>query len=120
MRRLLLLITTLLLCGGFQAVAQTVTPLLVEADGTEFKATLADGRVLRSPDLVGARLVIAMGGQAIRVRLDGVERDPDAKIRHGVAAYVFGAGRRWRLAERVRCGARRPAPGIPDRGPSEC
>ena len=43
------------------------------------RSTLTDGRVLRSRDLVGARLVIAMGGQAIRVRLDGVEPDPDAK-----------------------------------------
>ena len=80
MRRLILLVTTLLLCGSFQAAAQTVTPVLVEADGTEFKATLGDGRVLRSGDLVGARLVIAMDGQAIRVRLDGVERDPDARF----------------------------------------
>jgi hypothetical protein len=53
----------------------------VEVDGTEFKATLADGRVMRSPDLVGAVLTLAVRGQATRVRIDAVERDPDA--RHG-------------------------------------
>jgi hypothetical protein len=68
-----------LFCGASSAAAQTVLPKLVEADATEFKATLTDGRILRSRDLVGARLVIAMGGQTIRVRLDAVERDPDAK-----------------------------------------
>lgn len=68
-----------MLFGGWSASAQTVVPKVVEADATEFKATLTDGRVLRSRDLVGARLVIALGGQAIRVRLDGVERDPEAK-----------------------------------------
>jgi hypothetical protein len=61
------------------AQAQTVVPQSVEADGTEFKVTLSDGRILRSHDLVGARLVIAMGGQAMRVRIDAVEADPEAK-----------------------------------------
>jgi len=51
----------------------------VEAYGTEFKATFSDGRVLRSHDLVGARLVISFEGQLVRVRIDGVERDPDSK-----------------------------------------
>ena len=41
------------------AAAQTVVPQSVEAEATEFKVTLSDGRVLRSRDLVGARLVIA-------------------------------------------------------------
>jgi len=63
------------------AISQTVTPLLVEADATEFKATLTDGRVLRSRDLIGARLVIAMDGRAVRVRIDGVE--PDLEARNG-------------------------------------
>ena len=61
------------------AISQTVTPLLVEADATEFKATLTDGRVLRSRDLIGARLVIAMDGRAVRVRIDGVDPDPEAR-----------------------------------------
>jgi hypothetical protein len=54
-------------------------PLSVEADGSEFKAILSDGRTLRSRDLVGATLVIAIKGQGIRVRIDAVERDPDAR-----------------------------------------
>jgi hypothetical protein len=51
----------------------------VEADGTEFKATFADGRVLRSRDLVGARLTMAVDGRAVRIRIDAVERDPDTR-----------------------------------------
>ena len=81
MKRLMLSAMTIaaMLYGVPDVAAQTVVPLSVEADGSEFKAILSDGRLLRSRDLVGARLVIAMGGQAIRVRLDGVERDPDAR-----------------------------------------
>jgi hypothetical protein len=60
------------------AQAQTIVPQSVEADATEFKVTLSDGRMLRSHDLLGARLVIAMQGQAVRVRIDAVEPDPDA------------------------------------------
>jgi hypothetical protein len=78
MRVIVLTVAVHLACGASSAGAQTVQPKLVEADATEFKATLTDGRVLRSRDLVGARLVIAMGGKAIRVRLDAVESDPDA------------------------------------------
>jgi hypothetical protein len=81
MRRAFFLVaaSVAMLGGGFPATAQTVVPKLVETEATEFKATLTDGRVLRSRDLVGARLVIAIGGQAIRMRLDAVERDPDAR-----------------------------------------
>ena len=77
--RLLLLLAATLLTGAAPASAQTVVPKSVEADASEFKVTLSDGRTLGSRDLVGARLVIAMGGQAIRMRLDAVERDPEAK-----------------------------------------
>ena len=51
-----------MLCGAFGAAAQSVVPLSVQADGTEFVVLLADGRVLRSSDLVGATLVIAING----------------------------------------------------------
>jgi hypothetical protein len=78
-RRLFLSVTAALLCCDWSAFAQSVVPKLVEAEASEFKVTLTDGRVLRSRDLVGARLVIAMGGQTIRVRIDGVEPDPEAK-----------------------------------------
>jgi hypothetical protein len=48
----------------------------IEADGTQFKVTMSDGRVLRSRDLVGATLSIAMGGAIRRIRIDAVETDP--------------------------------------------
>jgi hypothetical protein len=74
------LLTAALLAFGIAAArAEAVIPQSVEAEASEFKVTLTDGRVLRSRDLIGARLVIAMGGQAIRMRLDGVEPDPDAR-----------------------------------------
>ena len=62
-----------------QGGAQSASLKSVEVQGTEFKVALTDGRVLRSREIVGARLTIAMGGQMVRVRIDGVERDPDAK-----------------------------------------
>jgi hypothetical protein len=49
---------------------------MVEAEGTAFRVTLADGRVLHSPDLVGATLGVAMNGKTFLLRIDGVERDP--------------------------------------------
>jgi hypothetical protein len=81
MRRLMLSVMTFaaMLYGVFDVAAQSVVPLSVEADGSEFKAILSDGRTLRSRDLVGATLVIAIKGQGIRVRIDAVERDPDAR-----------------------------------------
>jgi hypothetical protein len=74
-----LLTAALLALSIAAARAEAIVPQSVEVDGSEFKVTLTDGRVMRSRDLVGARLVIAMSGQAIRVRIDGVERDPDAR-----------------------------------------
>jgi hypothetical protein len=52
----------------------------VLVDGTEFKVMLADGRVLRSRDLVGATLMMQIGPRALRVRIDAVEHDPDARL----------------------------------------
>jgi ADYC domain len=51
----------------------------IAAEATQFRLTLADRRVLRSPDLVGANLVIATPGGTARIRIEAVERDPDAK-----------------------------------------
>jgi len=51
----------------------------VEADGTQFKVTLSDGSVLRSPQLAGAVLTVTARGETLRLRIDGVELDPDAK-----------------------------------------
>ena len=95
------------------AISQTVTPLLVEADATEFKATLTDGRVLRSRDLIGGRLVIAMDGRAVRVRIDGVEPDPEA--RNGtVWLHTFSVARAQR-PHRHHHGDRHGSDGRPDR-----
>lgn len=49
----------------------------IEAEETRFKVTLSDGQILRSPDLIGAVLTIDAGKEAMRVRIDAVERDPE-------------------------------------------
>ena len=54
------------------------------ADGTEFVLTIGDGRVLRSPDLVGATLMIGEGGDQVAVTIVSVEEDP-----HAVGGRVF-------------------------------
>jgi hypothetical protein len=74
-----IMICAAILVAASGVSAQTVVPLSVEADGTEFKALLSDGRTLRSRDMVGATLVVALKGQAVRIRIDAVERDPDAR-----------------------------------------
>ncbi|TWT15312.1 ADYC domain-containing protein [Reyranella sp. CPCC 100927] len=77
----LAIVASLLSVG--QAAAQSAPaaqpPVLqtIEAEGTQFKVTMSDGRVLRSPQLVGATLVIAAGGGTVRLRIDAVERDPE-------------------------------------------
>jgi ADYC domain len=49
----------------------------LEAVGTLFRVTTPDGRVLTSPDLIGAVLdVTDEAGRTITVRIDGVDRDP--------------------------------------------
>jgi hypothetical protein len=51
----------------------------VEVEGTLFKITLTDGRVLRSSDLIGSNLLIGEPDRLLRVRLDAIEQDPDDK-----------------------------------------
>ena len=58
------------------ALAGATTLQSIEADGTQFKVTFTDGRVLRSPDLVGATLTVAVRGNIRRMRIDAVETDP--------------------------------------------
>jgi len=58
--------------------AAATEPRSVEVDGTEFKVTLTDGRVLSSAELVGATLTISTSAGTMHVRIDAVERDPDA------------------------------------------
>jgi len=72
-----LAIAAFLLSAGGAAAQSPPVLQSIEAEGTQFKVTMSDGRVLRSPQLVGATLVIAMGGNTARVRIDAVERDPE-------------------------------------------
>jgi len=74
MRRLIVAVLALLSCS-MPAVARPAPEVTVE--GTEFVATLADGRVLRSRDLVGAALDVEFAGQPLRIRIAAVERDPE-------------------------------------------
>jgi hypothetical protein len=76
--------------GTDAAPVQTLGVQTLEVDGTRFKITLADGRVLRSPDLIGANLLIDQGNRLLRVRLDGIEADPDDK-----RTEVSDADRLW-------------------------
>jgi hypothetical protein len=48
----------------------------VDTEGTQVTVTLPDGRVLRSPDLVGAVLSPSSG---LRVRIDAVEQAPGSR-----------------------------------------
>ena len=49
---------------------------LLEVAGTVFRVTMPDGRVLSSPDLIGAVLDVAdEAGQTMTVRIDAVARD---------------------------------------------
>lgn len=64
------------------ALAAQPVPTRVEADGPMLKVTLSDGRVLTSPDLVGAVLTIRDEGGAVRrVKLAGLSDDPADKSR---------------------------------------
>lgn len=59
-----------------QALAAPAELKSLEVEGTQFKATLSDGRVLHSSELVGAILTVANAAGAIKVRIDAVEPDP--------------------------------------------
>jgi hypothetical protein len=65
-----------LFCGP-TALAEPPSVQSVGVQGTEFVVTLTDGRSLRSRELVGAVLNVRFDGQPVRVRIAGVERDPD-------------------------------------------
>jgi hypothetical protein len=66
---LLLLTTTV--------AAQSAPSIAVE--GTEFVATLGDGRILRSRDLAGATLDVRFEGRPAKLRIASVELDPQDK-----------------------------------------
>ncbi len=70
-----LLLMLLVACPG---LAAEVEPIAVTADRTEFVVTMSDSRELRSRNLAGATLTVAMDGGLMRVRIDAVELDPEA------------------------------------------
>jgi hypothetical protein len=76
-----LAVPLLLLSSIAIEAAPPTVPTSVVAGGTQFVATLADGRVLRSPQLVGAVLTVAIGGKTARLRIDAVEADPGDPVR---------------------------------------
>ena len=63
------------------AYAQSAALQSIEAEGTQFKVILTDGRVLRSRELVGATLTIAHNGTTQRIRIEAAETDPGAPER---------------------------------------
>ena len=65
-----------MVCATTLAGAAPTALQSTEAVGTQFKVTLADGRVLLSPELVGAILTVAFDGAQRRIRIDAVETDP--------------------------------------------
>jgi hypothetical protein len=75
----------LVCCAGVPAQASEPLPVAslavasLAVEGTLFTATLSDGRVLHSADLVGASLLINGGDHLLRLRIDTLERDPDDK-----------------------------------------
>lgn len=92
-----------LLCNacGFPTPGDGRTPerlaiASVGIEGTAFRIATNDGRVLRSPDLVGAVLGIRLGGTERRIRIDSVSTDlsdPDVLV-HSIS--VEGSDGRWR------------------------
>lgn len=59
------------------AFAQSPSVSSLGVDGTEIVVGLADGRTLRSRDLVGAVLKVRFEGEPAEVRIAAVEADPD-------------------------------------------
>ena len=61
------------------AAAQVPSVKTISVDGTEIVVALSDGRTLRSKELVGATLDVRFEGEPAKVRIAGVELDPDDK-----------------------------------------
>src|SRR5262249_7703621 len=65
------------------AVAQSATLPRIEVVGTTLRMHLPDGSIREGAALVGATLVVAVGGETLRVRIAGVEhdaRDPRGEV----------------------------------------
>lgn len=94
MCRIVIAFIAVLLASVAPAAAQKAPRVTVE--GTEFVATLADGRILRSSDLVGAVLDVRIGGKPRRIRIAAVEVDPSDRSRsiwlHTLEVPAAGGG----------------------------
>ena len=61
---------------------------MVEVARTTLRARLADGSIREGPALIGATLIVAVGGRTLKVRIGGIE--PDARDDRGeVMLYDF-------------------------------
>lgn len=69
----------LLVATSATGLAQSPPVRALGVEGTEIVVTLADGRSLRSQDLVGAVLKVRFEGEPAEVRIAAVEPDPDDK-----------------------------------------
>ncbi len=75
------------ICAGAPPAASQQSPAapapVIEVVGTTLRVRLPDGSIREGAALVGAVLVVAMGGQTLRIRIAGVEqdtRDPHGEV----------------------------------------
>ncbi len=68
-----------LVIAATTALAQAPAVSSLGVEGTEVVVSLADGRTLRSKDIVGAVLKVRFEGEPAEVRVAAVELDPDDK-----------------------------------------
>src|ERR1700730_18987533 len=86
----------LFLAFGSPAVAAaSVAVRSVEVDGTAFRVTLSDGRIIAQDQLPGTILALGDGtGRQRRIRIDGVERDRQDAAGGGSPLLPFPPGTR--------------------------
>ena len=93
-------IKALALAAALWVAAPQPASAQLTADGTEFVLRLADGRILRSADLVGATLLMGAGGEQTAVTIESVEEDPqsvggDVFLHHLVVKDDTGGAREF-------------------------
>jgi hypothetical protein len=103
-RPLALAILVFAMLAGAAAQAEEAVSR-VEIEGTSFRLTLADGRMISGPALVGMTLTLADdGGRRLALRIDAVRsdpKDPDNEITLYAFSVADAATGTWRNA----CGA---------------
>jgi hypothetical protein len=78
MKKLIALAVSLGAIAGLPLVSAATSQPTVEVEGTQFRVTATDGRVLTGQDLVGSILTIGdPAGNRMTVRIDGVQADPE-------------------------------------------